>query len=203
MHSTIESAMEEAGYSLEPKYSDFAHQQILSATLMLDENHAYADKMIGNILAAEKIGDPLENLANGTEFAREYRTSFAGWLGDIRLADSKISGDDYKSDLDGANISNLVINEEMNTIEAMNKYYETINSEESTREKEFLLNMGDGDIQRGMETIQNLDQIPSGWQNFKNIPGIIRSFFTGEEAPEVIGDQIFSDFIDKVAAGLE
>lgn len=67
--------MTEAGYSLESKFSDFAHHQILSAALMLNENHAYADKIIQNILEAEQIGDSLENLANGTEFVREYRTN--------------------------------------------------------------------------------------------------------------------------------
>lgn len=202
-YSQIEKAAEK--YAIEPKYSDFSHQQILTATILLDENKT-VDSMAGgcmeNLLDSTVGLEILGDIAGDTikNFVSDYRVNHAGWLGDIRLADSNMSEDDYKADLDGVNVSGLIINEGMNTIEAVNEYYEAIEKEQVTREKAFLLNMGDGDVQKGLENVINADMAESVKQN---ISGYINGFISGDEFDGVIGDQISKEFMAKILAGLE
>lgn len=88
------------------------------------------------------------------DISNEYRMDLAGWLGDIMLADHKMSDDDYKADLDGVNISELIMNEDINTIEAVNEYYGSISNGTTTREKEFLCNKGEGNIEKGWRNLK-------------------------------------------------
>lgn len=204
---------------IEPIYSDFAHQQILTAAITLED--ATADKLAGDgvktvtlplkvssnaldndyikekymtlpgapllymyLQGANAYAYSLEKEAEGT--VKTVRTSLAGWLGDIRLADSKMSEDDYKADLDGLNISNLVIKEDINTIEAINEYYSALECGTTTREKEFLCNMGNGDASKGYDDI-------------KPIYGMYNKMF-GNKAK---ADEMLEEFIEKIAVGLE
>ena len=190
-------------YSMVPNYADFAHQQILTATITL--NGLTVDELAGDCV--EYIGQEVltetgldMQLAQGlvgnlgkktNDIVRGYRTSLAGWLGDIRLADSKMSEDDYKADLDGLNISNLIIKEDINTIEAINEYYSSLESGTTTREKEFLCNMGDGDASKGYNNIKIQDFF---LPNF-NLSHIL----IGKDA----GDETFKEFTQRIKEGLE
>lgn len=203
-YGNIESTVKD--YPIEPNYSDFAHQQILTATITLED--AAADKMIGNYLgyyATYKelklgIAPTIKTFPEQNDLIYRWdeigegathilRTSFAGWLGDIRLADSKMSEDDYKADLDGLNVSGIIIRENINTIEAINEYYCALESGETTREKEFLCNMGGGDASKGYKNITTVDNIASA-----------KSLIWGEKAE---ADEASKKFMEKIAVGLE
>lgn len=201
-------------YPIGPNYSDFAHQQILTATITLEnavaDNQAgnsvkaamnplkvldsdYVKAMFGPISLLPSFNKGLDSVAAYADVADEavkymvhaYRTSLAGWLGDIRLADSKMSEDDYKADLDGLNLSNLIIKEDISTIEAINEYYSALESGAITREKEFLCNMGDGEALKGYENIKTLDNLYESI--FEKTAGNIES----------------EKFMERIAVGLE
>lgn len=202
-------------FSIASNYADFAHQQILTATITLDG--ITADKVAGTAVAV--LGQGVSTATGlGTVAARglavytgkevndtvyDYRTALAGWLGDIRLADSKLSDDDYLADLDSLNISNLIIKEDINTIEAINEYYGLLESGITTREKEFLCNMGDGDALTGYNNIISMDEKASVTQHIANIPSQAWNYIKGEEIPEVVGDSTSKDFMERIAVGLE
>ena len=199
-------------FSITPKYSDFSHQQILTAAITLDG--ITADKMAGNFVSTlcQSITDDGSLVGKGlaewlskesSDIVNSYRTSLAGWLGDLRLADNKMSVDDYKADLDGLNVSNLVIKEDINTIEAINEYYGVLESGATTREKEFLCNMGNGDASTGYSNIVLMDAAFGAPENAKSMLKQVWDDIKNGEKIEVSLDETVSEFFKKVAVGLE
>ena len=181
-YGEIEKNFSNTAYILEPNYSDFAHLQILIATITPDVE---AENIVEE---KDKKSETEERVAG---LVNKYRKILAGWLGDIWLADSKMSEDDYKADLDGVNIANLIIKEDINTIEALNEYYNAIGNGITTREKEFLCNMGDGDASKGLENIKTMD-LEMG------LASILLGKDTLEEAKKTS-----EEFVERIEKGLE
>ena len=203
---------------IEPKNSDFAHQQILTAAITLED--AVADKFAGESakiagmvldISMSSITADLPILPSSADWMSEeandivysYRTSLAGWLGDLRLADNKMSDDDYKADLDGLNISNLIIKEDINTIEAINEYYGVLESGATTREKEFLCNMGNGDASKGYRNTVLMDVAISTPENAKSMFKQAWDDIKNGEKIELSLDDTVSEFFKKIKVGLE
>ncbi|MCM1425640.1 MAG: DUF4280 domain-containing protein [Eubacterium sp.] len=207
----ITNLEDSTSFSITPVYTDFSHQQILTATITLDD--VTADKLLGSFVSGAvgmyELRTRLPHVLSfwagkkTSEIVNSYRTSLAGWLGDMRLVDSKMSEDDYKADLDGLNVSNLIIKEDINTVEAINEYYEALESGEKIREKEFLCNMGNGDALEGYNNIRNMDRTISmpqqSWSALKQIWDTIKN---GEEL-EFSEDEVLEEFMNRIAVGLE
>lgn len=194
-------------YIFEPIYSDFSHQQILTATILLEDSPS--DQKYGYVVEAAVLIKPTitEYLAildtdSGSEFVGEYRRNLAGWLGDIWLADHKMSDDDYKADLDGVNISGLVINEDISTIEAVNEYYELISNGTTTREREFLYNKGEGDVEQGLRNVKGASGIYQIFGMVMDLPDWVGNWFIDEESDKkILGVDAAETFFNKLEAG--
>jgi hypothetical protein len=101
---------------------DFAHQQITSATIL------------ATLLNRE---GPLAMVA----LEDSKREELAGWFGDATLSEKgnppSLGKDDYIADLDAVNITNIIKQENIPYVEAMNKYYQQV-GREYTRASKFL-----------------------------------------------------------------
>ena len=207
-YGNIDKEVSNAGYTIEPVYADFSHQQILTSTITLEN----ADADIGSgVMGGSTIGllsllsgnilftttGLLTGVAGGVT-VHDYRTSLAGWLGDLKLADGKMSEDDYKADLDGYNISSLIIDEDMNTVEAVNTYYESLEMGTATRENEFLCNMGNGNAENGLAHVEILI---GGFDLLKEGEQKVRSLLD-KEASEDIGQETTKAFLERISADI-
>lgn len=172
------NAEKESPYSPIPQYADFSHQQILTATFLVEDGSVELDTATGII---HNIINPVETHAQnvGIGLIREGRTSLAGWQGDLRLADGKMSIDDYRADLDAVNISGYIMDEELGVIESINEYYDGLQRDEITREKQFLQNVGAGNEIMGALRIVVQDQLLAPILDFKEKAGLKVDEFTG------------------------
>lgn len=85
---------------------DYAHQQITTATILANELNK--DGGLSNIYLGEN-----------NQGVEEY----AGWLGDAVLPPLTFGADDYKADLDAANIGAMIKSRGISYQEAMDTYY--------------------------------------------------------------------------------
>ena len=116
-----------------------------------------------------------------------------------------MSEDDYKADLDAVNISNLIIEEELNEIEAVSEYYGALEQAKTTREKEFLENMGGGSIGLGMTRLEITDEIISKVTNIRDLPDMMNNMKTTLREgylPMSEGDKTMIEFKNKLIEGL-
>lgn len=81
----------------------------------------------------------------------------AGYVGDIygTLGNgTKLTQDDYKADLDAVNIYNR-LEKDSDLINVMGTYYMGISNGNINRANEFVINLGKGDHERGIEYLQS------------------------------------------------
>lgn len=138
----------------------------------------------------------IENLGNGSGI---YNGIFdleanAGYVGDVYGTfgnGSKLTPDDYQSDLDAVNLAMRMRHGE-NAIEVMNEYYSGIETGDINRAREFVINIGNGDGQTGIKRLENQMINNVGWDFITeiekaNVGGLTAGIVM---IPVVVGDGI-------------
>ena len=122
--------------------SDLSHMSAICATMLKDNETVW--KLAGG--AAGWIFNGIFNLEAN-----------AGYVGDIygTLGNgTKLTQDDYKADLDAVNIYNR-LEKDSDLINVMGTYYMGISNGNINRANEFVINLGKGDHERGIEYLQS------------------------------------------------
>lgn len=130
-----------------PKYNDFLHQQITTASNLIPDNRdvvkILSDSM-KNVINISSDYSPTASFTNAKidmeeKMTRGIAKDLSGWLGDVVLGDRKLTNDDYKSDLDAVNIAGRVNREDLSFMDVINDYY---GQDDFNRAKEFIQNNG-------------------------------------------------------------
>lgn len=122
--------------------NDLSHMSVICATMLNDYNAVW-----------EKAGGFGGWLCNGI-FNLEAN---AGYVGDVYGTagnGAKLTQDDYKADLDAVNLcSRLEVCG--NGIRVIGQYYEGISNGEINRANEFIINLGEGDYNKGLDYLKD------------------------------------------------
>ncbi|WP_088825565.1 T7SS effector LXG polymorphic toxin [Listeria goaensis] len=123
--------------------TDFAHMAITTSTILFGKNNG--DDYFREL--AESVGE----LYNGIPDVNAN----AGYIGDIfgtNGARPSMKSDDYKADLDAVNISDR-LDSKQSIITVVNDYYSEISAGETNRADEFIMNLGKGSYDNGMDCL--------------------------------------------------
>ena len=122
--------------------SDLSHMSVICATMLNDYDAGW-----------EMAGGFAGWLCNGI-FNLEAN---AGYIGDVYGTagnGAKLTQDDYKADLDAVNLCSRM-EACGNGIRVIGQYYEGISSGEINRADEFIINLGEGDYDKGVDCLRS------------------------------------------------